>query len=113
MGGQSEAISSWLECSSDVPSLSPLQLVDWLRLLPVSKVQEDTKKAVARRVIEKDINGREFQDIINGGRLAEVAVDDAREAAALARLFRQKQREVTMAEAAQQNARYYANFRAS
>jgi len=107
-----EAMAAWLRADGGAPPLAPMELAEWLRLLPANRVRDETKRAVARRVLEQELDGCDFHEIVTGGRWAELAVDDEREAAALARLFRQKQREATMAEAARQNARQNSSLKA-
>merc|ERR1712217_572270 len=98
----SQAMSAWLE-GENVPQLSPLELADWLRLLPSHKISPETKKAVARRVLEQEMDGQDFQEIVRGNGWTALNISDEREAAALSRLFKQKQREATMAEAARES----------
>merc|ERR1712039_558249 len=95
---------SWLQLDENPADLSAMELAEWLRHLPNSKVKEETKKVVARRVLEQEVDGRDFQAIFDNNRWPELDVADSRQAAAIARLFRQKQQETALAEAASQNA---------
>jgi len=100
---QSQSVAAWLEGDSGaVAGLTPLELAEWLRMLPAGKVAQETKKIVARRVLEQQLDGQDFQDIIDGNRWREISVHDEREVSSLTRLFRQKQREAVMAEAARE-----------
>jgi len=97
-------MSAWLDLVPDTPVCGPIQLAEWLRTLPISRVPEETKKAIARRVIEQDLDSNDFQEIVTNQRWDLIAVDDERQAACLSRLFKQRQREATLAAAARQNA---------
>mmetsp|Transcript_51651 Transcript_51651/g.102665 ORF Transcript_51651/g.102665 Transcript_51651/m.102665 type:complete len:391 (-) Transcript_51651:8-1180(-) len=108
---QSQAVAAWLEGDSGaVAGLTPLELVEWLRMLPAGKVNQETKKTVARRVMEQQLDGQDFQDIIDGNRWREISVHDEREISSLTRLFRQKQRETVMAEAAREAGKLNRNI---
>jgi len=86
-------VAAWLEGDSGaVAGLTPLELAEWPRMLPAGKVGQETKKIVARRVLEQQLDGQDFQDIIDGNRWREISVHDEREISSLTRLFRQKQR---------------------
>merc|ERR1712113_569800 len=110
---RSQNLAAWLDADLNgcgFVSLTPLELVDWLRTLPSSKVSEQTRKAVARRVLELDLDECGFRKIVSSACWSEIAVGDEREAVALERLFRQRQREALMAHAAKQNAKINASF---
>merc|ERR1712151_1454356 len=78
----SQAMSAWLD-EETAPNLSSMQLLDWLRLLPANKVSVDTKKAIARRVRDEEMDGQDFDEIVRGNGWAALDVTDEREAAAL------------------------------
>lgn len=100
---QSQAVAAWLEGDSGaVAGLTPLELAEWLRMLPTGKVGQETKKNVARRVLEQQLDGQDFQDIIDGNRWREISIHDEREISSLTRLFRQKKQEAVLAEAARE-----------
>jgi len=108
---QSQAVAAWLDGESgSVASLTPLELAEWLRMLPPGKVGQETKKNVARRVLEQQLDGQDFQEIIDGNRWREISVHDEREISSITRLFRQKQRETVMAEAAREAGKLNRNI---
>lgn len=102
-------MKNWLD-AGHVPMPTSSELANWVRLLPSSKVSESTKKAIARNVLERDIDGLRFDDIVSGARWSEIGVSDVRETASLTRLFKQKQQETKMAEAAKETGRINRQF---
>mmetsp|Transcript_4958 Transcript_4958/g.12030 ORF Transcript_4958/g.12030 Transcript_4958/m.12030 type:complete len:389 (+) Transcript_4958:90-1256(+) len=100
------AMSAWLDTPTTFqPILTPLQVADWLRTLPPSKVSKETKKSLARHVLQYKIDGEDFQAMLNEGRWAELGLQDERESVTFLRLFKQGQHEVAMTEAVRQAAR--------
>jgi len=106
----SEAVTEWLT-SAEAPTLSPFELANWLRTLPKEKIPEETKKAVARAVLERKTCGDDFQNALTAGHWADLGISDEREAATLSRYYRGKQREAAMAAAARESAAMNATFR--
>jgi len=97
----SEALSSWLEPEA-TSCMSPMQVADWVRTLPSSKLDREAKKSLATHVLTRDINGDSFGALLSTGRWADLALRDEREAVTLLRLFKQQRREAALAEAARQ-----------
>lgn len=99
-------MTSWLELEGQgIPPLTPAQVSDWLRTVPTNKVERETKKDLARRVLHFKLNGDDFQHILASGRWAELGIQTERESVILLRHFKQRQQEATMAEAARQTAK--------
>lgn len=87
-----------------VPCLRPLELAEWLRTLPSGKLAEEARKAVARRVLDEDIDGLRFEQLLEEGSWESLGVADEREGHVLYRFFRTKQHETMQAEAARSSA---------
>lgn len=98
-----QAMSTWLELEGS-PVLTPYQVADWLRVLQTPKVERETKKDLARRVLHFRLNGDDFAQALSGGRWPELGIKNEREAVLLLRYFKQRQQEATMAEAARKAA---------
>jgi len=104
-----ETMSAWLDLGMSPSTLTPLQVADWVRTLPQSKVNKETKKALARRVLQYRVDGEDLEAMLNEGRWAELDLQDERESVTLLGLFKQAQHEMAMAEAARQAARSNAS----
>lgn len=102
----SQAMSAWLETENgqNAPVLSPLEMAEWLRTLPSGRLPEEARKAVARRVLDEDIDSTRFGQSLEEGRWSELGVADERDAGMFLRFFKARQREAMMAEAAKQTA---------
>merc|ERR1712008_513878 len=89
-------VAAWLEGDSGaVAGLTPLELAEWLRMLPAGKVGQETKKNVARRVLEQQLDGQDFQDSIDGNRWREISIHDEREISSLTRLSDKRSRRLS------------------
>lgn len=100
---QSQAVSAWLgDTKSVCPEISPVELVEWVRSLPSSKLPEESKKMIARKLLNDQVNGTTFTEICNEGgeRWLTIGVTDKSQQASLTRLFKQKKHEALMAQAA-------------
>lgn len=98
-----DAMSSWLETApASAGSLSPLEVANWLRMLPRDRLAEASKKAVARKVLDSQIDGVRFQEALQAGHWRDIGVADERDGKRIARLFETRRREAMMAEAAKQ-----------
>lgn len=96
-----QAMTTWLQLEGG-PGLTPYQVADWLRVLPTNKVDRESKREVARRVLHFRLGGDDFLRALTNGRWAELGIKDERESVILLRHFKQKQHEAAMAEAARQ-----------
>jgi len=94
-----QAMPAWLEIASAVPCLRPLELAEWLRTLPSGEMTDEDRKPVARRVLDDEIDGRRFAELLQEGRWDELGIADARGGNALLRLFRMQQQGATLQEA--------------
>jgi len=97
---QSEALSAWLDIEEEMPCMLPSDLADWLRLLPKERVPDEARKFVAARVLKDKIDGDRFGELIAEGQWEDLDIEDERVGLVIAKFFKNKQREDTMAEAA-------------
>lgn len=96
-------MAAWLGTDEGAPEISTIDLVEWVRSLPATKVPEETKKSIARILINDQITGCTFNEIVHGSdRWKEIGVTDKSQQTSIARLFKQKKHEMVMAEAARQ-----------
>lgn len=105
-GSQSrdQAMAAWLGMDGGgCPEMSTMELVEWVKALPPTKLPEDTKKAVARILISRQMTAQMFDEIVSGSdRWSELGVRDKSQQASIARFFKQKKHEVLMAVAARE-----------
>jgi len=106
-----QVMDHWLDGGMDEGTLTPFQVADWLRTLPVSKFEREAKKTLARRVLHYGVDGEEFYELLTSGKWAELDLRDEREAVTLLRLFKQRQHEGAMAQAARNTAIRNAAFK--
>jgi len=108
-----DAMSHWLgDTMVKGATLSPFELANWLRMLPKDRLESDTLKAVARHVLDQNMDEEEFGTVIASRGLASFGVSDARQAQILERYFKQRQSEAAMAEAAKQSGALNRQFNA-
>merc|ERR1712032_652645 len=94
----SNAMSAWL--GEDIPrgaGLTPFELADWLRTLPKDRLDGETLKAVARHVLDREIDEEQFGTAVAAGALGTMGVLDPRQQKVLERYFKQIQTEAVMA----------------
>jgi len=108
----SDALSHWLgKAGVSRATLSPFEIAHWLRTLPKDRLKADTLKAIAKQVLDKDMDEDAFGAAIATG-LDSFGLSDQRQGIVLQRYFKQKQNEAAMAEAAKQEGALIRKFNA-
>merc|ERR1719253_2471977 len=67
----SAAMSAWLgEDMAKGKTLNPFELANWLRTLPKDRLEGDTLKAVARHVLDNDLDEEQLGTLVAAGGFA-------------------------------------------
>merc|ERR1712093_832085 len=104
----SNAMSAWL--GQDIvrgAGFTPFELADWLRTLPKDRLEIESLKAVARYVLDAQMDEEQFEAAIAAGKLGTMGIPDRRQQQVLERYFKQRKTEAVMAETAKQTGALY------
>jgi len=97
----SNAMSAWLQQEATAGAkLTPFELANWLRTLPKERLDGDMLKAVARHVLDNEVDETQFEKAVAAQKLGAMGAEDPRQQRILERYFKQRQTEAVMAETA-------------
>jgi hypothetical protein len=77
--------------------MSPLDLAEWLRMQSPAEIAEEPRKAIARRVLDEEIDSQQFCKLLEESRWGELGIGDERDGIVLRKLLRMKEREELLA----------------